>query len=104
MSGTRKTLTPVAATRMQQALTVKPHSLDDLVAVSGLAKPTVTRYIKDLADAELVHVGGWARDPRDYPTIRQFAWGNKPDVACPKTTRTAAERMRNLRAARKENN
>lgn len=98
---TRKMLTPLAATRMQMALHTKPHSLVDLVAVSGLAKPTVTRYIKEMQVVSLVHVGGWARDARGYPTIRQFSWGNRPDAECPKNERSGADRMRALRATRK---
>lgn len=102
-SPTRKMLTPVAAARMLQAMGIRPQSLDDLVSVSGLAKQVVTRYVKALQCAGMLHVGGWARDARDYPTIRQFASGNMPDVACPKTTRTAAQRMRALRLAQKAN-
>lgn len=102
-SPTRKMLTPVAAARMQHAMGVKPQTLDDLVAVSGLSKPTVARYVNELLRAKMLHIGGWARDARDYPTIRQFASGNMPDVACPKTSRTAAQRMRVLRAAQKAN-
>lgn len=98
---TRKMLTPVAATRMQMALQTKPQSLDDLVVVSGLAKPTVTRYIKEMQVVALVHVGGWARDTRGYPTIRQFSWGALPDADCPKNARSGADRMRALRATRK---
>ena len=98
---TRKTLTPVATALMQQAMVLAPQSLDDLVTISGLSKPTVTRFVNELLDARMVHVGGWARDARDYPTIRQFSAGDAPDTPCPLTTRTAALRMRNLRAARK---
>ena len=100
-SPTRKMLTPVAATRMQAALQAQPHSLDDLSSVSDLAKPLVTRYIKALQAERMVHVGGWARDARGYPTIRQFAWGDKPDAVCPVSTRTSTERMRIRRAEQK---
>jgi DNA-binding IclR family transcriptional regulator len=97
----RKTLTPLAAALMQSAIQKAPCSLDALVIISGLAKPVVTRYVKSLRDAKLIHVGSWARDARDYPTIRQFAWGDAPDATCPLTTRTAKDRMRALRAAQK---
>lgn len=103
MMAIRKTLTPVATALMQQAMIEAPRSLNDLVEISGLAKPVVTRYVNALYHAEpkMVHVAGWARDARRYPTIRQFAWGNKDDVACPVSTKTNAERMRDLRAMRK---
>lgn len=97
-SPTRKMLTPLATARMVSAMQTMAHSLDELVAISELAKPTVARYIKELQAARLIHVGDWARDSRGYPTLRQFKWGDAPDAACPLTTRTAAERMRNKRA------
>lgn len=98
---TRRTLTPVAAARMQQAMQIKPHSLDDLALVSGLAKPTVTRYVNDLHEEKMVHVGDWGRDSRGYPTIRKFAWGTSADAVCPRNPRTSAERMAAIRAAQK---
>ena len=97
----RKTLTPLATARMQTAMQAAPHSLDTLAVVADLAKPVVTRYIKALQAARLVHVGGWDRDTRGYPTIRQFAWGDKPDAACPLTDRTSTTRMRARRAEQK---
>lgn len=101
MTVVRKTLTPTAAALMQQALHSKPNSLDDLVVVSRLAKPTVARYVKELMYGGMLRVAGWALDSRGYPTIRQFGWGAEPDAPCPVTSRTPAERMRILRAARK---
>ena len=100
---TRRMLTPLITAKMSHALQSAPQSLDDLVTLTSLAKPTVTRYVNDLhaASPKMAYVAGWARDSRDYPTIRQFAWGNKPDADCPKTDRTSASRMRVLRSARK---
>ena len=100
-STTRKMLTPLATAQMQSAMQTLPHSLDELVAVTGLAKPVVTRYVKQLADSKLVHIGDWARDSRGYPTVRQFRWGTDVDVVCPRTTRTSTDRMRAQRAALK---
>lgn len=104
MTRVRKTLTPVAAARLQQALNTDPQSLDDLVAVSGMSKRVVSRYVRELyeGEAKMIHVGDWGRDSRGYPTIRKFKWGNQPDVACPLTDRTPAQRMRDVRARRKE--
>ena len=95
------TLTPVAAARMQDAMQIASRSLDDLTFISHLAKPTVTRYVNDLHESRMIHVGEWARDSRGYPTIRMFAWGDLPDAACPRNPRTGAERMAALRANRK---
>lgn len=102
-SATRKMLTPAITAQMLEALQSAPRSLNALVEMTGLAKPTVTRYVNELhaAEPKLAHVAAWARDLRGYPTIRQFAWGNRPDVACPTTDRTSTTRMRALRIARK---
>lgn len=100
-STTRRMLTPSATAQMLGALQRAPQSLNDLVALTDLAKPTVTRYVNELHAANLAHVAGWERDTRGYPTIRQFAWGNQCDAPCPKTDRTSTSRMRDLRAARK---
>lgn len=97
----RKTLTPVSTAKMQQALEHSPRSLDDLVKVSGLSKPLVTRYVRELQAAGLVHVGGWARDVRGYPTIECYRWGRQPDVPCPRKYSNDAERMRIARAEKR---
>ena len=97
----RKTLTPLVTAKMQTAMSTMPQSLNDLVELTGLAKPTVTRFVNELHEGRVVYVAAWGRDARDYPTIRQFRVGNLPDVECPRTTRTAAERMRLLRLDRK---
>lgn len=97
----RKYLTPVAMHRMQEAMTVEPRSLDALVDVSCLSKPVVTKYVRSLQDAKLVHVGGWDRDVRGYPTIELYKWGQGVDVPCPKKYTNDAERMRLARAEKK---
>lgn len=99
---TKKMLTPVASLRMTAAMRVVPQSLDDLVSVSGLSKQTVTRFVKELTEAKMAHIGAWARDCRGYPTIRRFAMGDDPDVACPVRYSGNAERMRVTRAAKKK--
>lgn len=98
---TRKMLTPTNTVRMQAAMMVKPQSLSDLVVVSGLARPTVTRFVRELQASELVHVGGWERDARGYPTIEQYLWGKGVDTPCPRKSETSTVRMKALRAKRK---
>lgn len=92
---TRKVLTAISAARMQQAMTNEPQSLDELVVISGLAKPVVTRYVRELHEAEqkMIHIADWGKDVRGYATIRKFGWGNKPDKSKPLKWASAAERM-----------
>ena len=100
-AATRKTLTPTNTVRMQIAMTVKPQSLLDLTRVSGLAKPTVTRFIRELQGAKMVHVGNWARDARGYPTIEEYRWGNGTNAVCPRKNESSTVRMAALRAKQK---
>ena len=102
MVKTRKTLTPTNTLQMQTALRAKPHSLDDLTAVAGLAKGTVTRFVRELQAGRMVHIAAWGRDTRGYPTIKKYAMGDKPDALCPKKNETSAVRMAALRAKRKK--
>lgn len=100
-AATRKTLTPTNTVQMQLAMISKPQSLLDLVGISGLAKPTVTRFIRELQGAKMVHVGGWARDARGYPTIEQYRWGDGIDAVCPRKNESSTVRMAALRAKQK---
>jgi hypothetical protein len=99
----KKTMTPVATVLLLNALKSGPQSLDDLTVVCGLGKPLITKYVNGLLSAtpRFVHVAGWLRDARGYPTIRQFAYGDLPDVECPKSKMTAAQRMAAMRERRK---
>ena len=97
----RKMLTPTATALMQVAMEKKPNSLNDLVKVSGLSKPVVTRYVRELQSAGMVFVGDWDRDSRGYPTIEKYRWGKGEDVPCPYKHASEAERLRRLRANKK---
>ena len=96
-------MTPLSTVLLLNALKSGPQSLDDLMVVCGLGKPLVTKYVNGLLEAtpRFAHVAGWLRDARGYPTIRQFAYGDAPDVECPKSQMTAAQRMAALRERRK---
>lgn len=98
MTQTRKTVTPARHVAMHMAMYNSPQSLDQLVEVSGLEKPTVRRFIGELQAMKMVHVGAWARDPRGYPTIRQYKWGAGQDAVCPRKNETSAVRMAAIRA------
>lgn len=97
----RKRTSPLALCLLHTALRDKPQSLTDLCSITELSKPVVTRHVNALCCEGRLHVGGWARDVRGYPTIKQFVWGDGEDVPCPRTDRTSAHRMATLRAARK---
>ncbi len=97
----RKRLTPVASAKMQEAMRKKALSLRNLAEVSGLAMPVVTKYVRQLQGAEMAFVADWEADSRGYMTIEKYKFGKGEDVPCPKSTRTAADRMKDVRAKRK---
>ena len=86
---------------MRQALIASPHTYDDLCAVSGLSKPAVARWIKQLRDVGLVHVASYATDVRGRLFVPCFGWGQKADRVRPGQQRTAADRMRDMRQRRR---
>ena len=100
-AATRKTLTPVNTVQMQLAMVSGPQSLSDLSLISGLAKPTVTRFVRELQAVKMVHVGSWARDARGYPTIEQYTWGPGGNAVCPRKNESSTVRMAAFRAKQK---
>lgn len=98
---TRKNLTALSSVRLQQSLLTGPQSVDDLVLISGLSKGVVSRYVRALSREKLVHVGEWGRDPRGYPTIRRYTWGDALNAKRPYKYESDAERMRVSRASAK---
>lgn len=97
----RKSLTPAAMVTMVSAMSREPHSAAALALLTDLNIRMVQRYINELHDGDLVHVGSWGRDARGYPTIEQYKWGRGADVPCPKKYANDAERMRCARALKK---
>lgn len=91
--------TPETALHMQTALSAGKHTYQELSAMTGLAVPTVARWIKTMRTIKAVHVSGWAPDDRERPVIAQFSWGNKKDAARP-GPKPSAERVRRLRERR----
>lgn len=87
--------------RMQTALKAKGHTYDDLVLVSGLAKESVARWIKQMRDMGVVYVADYAEDVRGRRIVPVFHWGEQPDVPRPGRRWTAAETMARLRARRR---
>jgi hypothetical protein len=101
MTVTRKRLKPSHIVHMQSAMQEAPQSLSDLVVASGMSKPVVTRVVRNLQADGLVHVGGWGRDARGYPTIEKYSFGAGKDIMCPRKNESSTVRMASLRAKRK---
>jgi len=99
----RQPVTAPLAIAMVKALEKGCQTYDELVAVSGLKKPTVARWIKALRDARVkgVYVEQWVEDVNGRLFVPCFRWGERPDAKRPGRSLTSAERMRALRASRK---
>lgn len=88
--------------RMQTALKAGGHTYDSLVAVSGLAKESVARWIKQMRDMGVVHVADWSDDVRGRRIVPVFRWGEKEDLPRPGRRWTAAETMARMRERRRQ--
>lgn len=97
----RKRNTPKTAFEMQRAMQQAPQSYRQLAAISQLNKPAVEHWVRSLRAQELAHVAGWGPDKRGRLFVPLFVWGPGRDAPRPGPLRTDAERMRDLRAARK---
>ena len=87
--------------RMQTALKASGHTYDDLVTVSGLAKESVARWVKQMRELGVVHICAWNDDVRGRKIVPVFRWGEKADMPRPGRRWTAAETMARMRARRK---
>lgn len=92
---------PKISLHMQTALKAKGHTYDDLVLVSGLAKESVARWIKQMREMGVVRVCAWNDDVRGRRIVPVFQWGTEPDLPRPGRRWTAAETMARLRARRR---
>jgi hypothetical protein len=94
----------IRSERMRSALVSAPQSYDNLVAISGLAKPSVARWVKALRamSPRPIYIAAWADDARGRKFVPMFRWGVLPDAPRPgDNPEAAAARMRALRARKK---
>ena len=89
------------ALRMQTALKASGHTYDALVAVSGLAKESVARWVKQMRELGVVRVCEWGDDVRGRRIVPVFTWGSEPDLPRPGARWTSAERMARVRERRR---
>lgn len=93
--------TPATGVKMMVALHSSALTYDELVTLSGLSKPVVSRWVKNMRDAKTVHVAEWRDDTRGRKFVPAFVWGDGDDVARPGAAQTPAQRMASTRARRR---
>lgn len=91
-------ITTKQALQMRDALAEKPMTYDDLVALTGMGKPRVARWMKN--NKSDMHIVGWAPDKAGRPFIAQYRWGEGEDLKRPGRALTPAEQMRKVRERR----
>lgn len=92
----RKRVGAKAFVALLAALVEGPQSYADLVAVTGLAQPTLSGWVAEMRKSGMVRVVGWDNDSRGYPTIARFAWGQRAQD-CPRPAMSGAERQQRWR-------
>lgn len=67
-----------------RALTEEPHSRAELSELTGLHPLAIGRWVRALHDSKVIHVAGWAQDPKGGYTIALYRFGlDKPDKPQP---------------------
>jgi hypothetical protein len=85
-----------------QSLCLQALDCESVAAITGMHVKTAARHLRDLHEHQKIHVGEWGVDARGYATVRKFRFGNLPDVPRPPPPTTSTERVREMRARRKE--
>ena len=85
--------------QMTDALKASPHRVEDLCELTGLSVEAVRRWLK--AVRKKVYIADYGEDARGRMFAPRWAWGRRKDAERPGQQRTAAERMRDVRARRK---
>lgn len=91
------------AVLLSDTLRAKACTYVELMAVSKLKLPTLSRWIKALRDPAVgaVYIAGWAEDKNGRLFVAKYRWGRKPDAPRPGQGRTGSDRMRDCRARKK---
>lgn len=80
---TRRRLTVFTALQMQNAMSARPHTYNELVAIADLGREAVERWVRQMRAAKSAHVAAWLRDETNGQHIAAFAWGPGVDQPRP---------------------
>lgn len=97
---TQTRCTPERALKMQQMMTKRPRSAEQLMAFTGLSKESVLLWVRKMRAAGAVRIAGWADDDRGRNAVPLYAWGSGADAER-RAPKTAAQRMAEVRARRR---
>lgn len=94
----RRRIDALATLVLEKELRMGGRSYADLEAATGLSKPALMRWVKQMREVNLVHIEGYGPDINGRLFIPLFRWGNGEDAPRPGQARTPAARMADYRA------
>lgn len=84
--------------RMRKALTIKPHSVDQLAGIGGVCTATVRRWLARMSELQTIYVAGYGEDSRGRSVVELWRWGNEPSAPRPgRDPAKSAAKARRLR-------
>lgn len=87
-------------TKMLSLLYAGNATFEQLGAASGMAKPTVSAWVRELQRERLIYVNAWHADARGFMTIAAFSWGpgqadmRRPSMSGAERNRLYRERLK----------
>lgn len=88
-----RTLNATAYSHFISALVRGPQTRPELMRITGMGQPLVSRLVKALRARgtvpgrpdynEVLHISGWQLDARGYPTLAEFSLGPGKDAVQP---------------------
>lgn len=95
-------MNPSTHLELQEALTEKPTTRADLARRVGLHPNTIGKWLKAMRDEGRVCIWEWGKAADGRLTVPIYLWAPDGDAPRPGPKLTPAERMRELRKRRKE--
>jgi hypothetical protein len=96
----RTRMTLVVSAGIVSRLQAVPTSYTELSAMFGIPDRSIRRWMNQMR--EQVHIHSWGADCAGRLIVPMWAWGSAPDAERPGPSMTDTERMRLLRARRKQ--
>lgn len=85
-----------------QALCLKALTCAGVAEASGMSVTTATRHVAALHEHRRIHIAEWGKDSRGFYTVKFYRWGNLPDAPHPLPPTTSTDRVRAMRARKRE--
>lgn len=98
----RNHISLVGSLQLQQLITGKEMTVNEMVESSEYTYASVSRWIRKMRSAGAVYISGYAPDKNGRLFVPKHTWGKGEDAVRPGALLTDAERMRAYRTRRAE--